>query len=431
MMALDFDLSEQALAATAFAANPIVIKWFALPMAEGVALALALLSVNLALRFRQTAGYPSLFAACAVGGVAALTRVESLFLPAIIAAIALPFRKTLSWQRLLSCACVFLIPLFAYWASLSLAAAQSPAYFGEFRGALLRVSLLRNFIYNIWVPFGFMHKPVRSLQELSLTSPVAVLGAAWLLVGGIIFLEGLLCSVLGWLGQRARALSFLFLSYASLHSLWYYRYERFMFMAIPLAAIIWTEQIRAFSLLLNRSIRPSEKSGKGVLPLNASDKPPHRAHRGIAVVFMVSAQALLAAAGLYFGDFYSARHAKALQEDTAWIPFQDIAKLVNTLNSTSRSAVLTDLGPHLAYFIDAQTYLDDEQVNYWHRAFPPERTLGEMNRLGIRFVATRKSLGKWMGEHYIPPEAGSRFEIVQSLPHDVFIIKYSPLLKSM
>jgi hypothetical protein len=141
---------------------------------------------------------------------------------------------------------------------------------------------------------------------------------------------------------------------------------------------------------------------------------------------MLLAQALLAAGGLYFGNLYSARHAQALRQDTAWLSFKDIAQSVNALNSASRAPALTDLGPHLAYYVDAHTYLDTEHGNYWHRAFPPERAIEEMNRLGIRFVVTRKRLDKWLDEHHIPPEARQRFEVVKSAAHDVSIIKYSP-----
>ncbi|MBI5118776.1 hypothetical protein HZA56_20085 [Candidatus Poribacteria bacterium] len=456
--ALDFDWPAQALAATAFAINPIVIKWFSLPMAEGVALALSLLSVNLAFRFKQAGGYSYLFAASAVGGMAVLTRIEALFLLAVFAAIFFPARKSLSWLHLLIGVVVFLLPLFAYWASLAVAANQSPAYLGEFRGTFLRVGLIKNFIYNVWVPFGFMHRPVKSLQEIEFMSPMAIMGAVWLLVGGVIFLEGLFCATLGWLGQRARGLGFLFLAYASLHSLWYYRYERFMLMAVPLAAIVWVEQLRALALLtVRKGVGPAnplssenrghdatpEKWGHDATPEKwghdaAPEKWGHDAtpekwgHDAAScphfsgVALMLLAQALLAAGGLYFGNLYGARHAQALQEDTAWLSFSDIAQSVNALNSASHAPVLTDLGPHLAYYVDAHTYLDTEHGNYWHRAFPPERTLEEMNGLGVRFVVTRKRLDKWLEEHHIPPEARQRLEVVNAAASDVSIIKYSP-----
>lgn len=397
---LEFDPVERALAATAFAANPIVIKWLSLPMAEGVALALSLLSVILFLRFVRTQTYPLLFAACMVGGIATVTRIEALFLLPVFGTLAFRDRKTLPWLPLLAAAVIFVLPLLVYWVKLRTTAHQGPAYLEEFRHTFLRFDLVKNFLYNVWVPFGFMHRPWGSFGVAMLVPVAMVAGAVWIALGELVFIGGLVYSIPGRLGSRVRAAALLFLAYALLHSLWYYRYERFMLMSLPLAALVWAAATRAaFSSL------DAKKTTSWLLIL---------------------AQVAIAASGMYWGNQYSVRHKVALQQDTSRLQFHKIADAVNMLNSELRSAVLTDLGPHLAYYLDAHTYLDTDHGNYWRRAFPPESTLEEMSNLGIGFVVTQESFEEWLEEHKIPLEAQHRFKQIENRIDGASIINYSP-----
>jgi hypothetical protein len=398
---LGFDPGVQLLAATACAANPIVIKWVCLPMAEGVALMLSLLSITLLLGFLEKNRWPLLAAACMVGGVATITRVESLFLLAVFGTILFPKRRALFRPSILAGAALFLLPLAVYWIRLKYGTGQSPAYLGELRHPLPKFGLLKNFIYNLWVPFGFMHRPTSSFLASGLVSVSAVVGAVWFVLGQVIFIIGLILSFSGKLGAKARAVAFLFAVYALAHALWYYRYERFMFMAVPLAAIGWAIAVRTIFKFVK-----GEQGGRWWV--------------------LVLAQLLIAATGTYFGNHYSSRHAEALQQDTSRLGFQDIAEAVNGLNRETRSAVLTDLGPHLAYYVDAHTYLDTDHGNYWQRAFPPDRTLQEMDRLGIGFVVTRENLAEWLEAHQIPLSSRERFKPVERPALGALIIEYLP-----
>lgn len=404
MRELEFGPAERTLAATALAVNPIVVKWLSVPMAEVAALTLALLSVSLFLAFTKTKRYPLLFAACMVGGVAAITRVESLFLLVLFGAMIIPARKTVSWPRLLAGAALFLLPLLAYWVRLRSAGAEGPAYLKEFRGTFLRFDLLKNFAYNVWAPFGFQRQPLRHLGTMPFFSVAALAGAfagaIWFGLGELFFLLGLAWSLLGRLGHKVRAAGLLFLAYALLHSFWYYRYERFMFTAVPLAAIVWAAAVHKIFLF----VKGKREGGWWVLIL---------------------AQLLVAATGLYWGNHYSSLHRMELREDTSRLDFQDIAAAVNALNQ-ERSAVLTDLGPHLAYYLDAHTYMDTDHGNYWHRAFPPERTLEEMNRLGIGFVVTGKDLDEWLEGRAIPSDARGRFKDAGGPVEGASIAQYTP-----
>jgi hypothetical protein len=132
---------------------------------------------------------------------------------------------------------------------------------------------------------------------------------------------------------------------------------------------------------------------------------------------------LIAASGLYLGNQYTRRHRAALQEDTSWLRFQEIASSVNALNEGSGAAVLTDLGPHLAYHLDAHTYLDTEYGNYWRRAFALEHTFDELSRLGIRLITTKGTFDQWVDEHNIPPEAKQMFTPLDESIEGVLIIK--------
>ncbi len=394
---LELEFMERALATTAFVANPIVLKWFALPMAEGVALALALLSVLLLLRFARAKAYPFLVAACMVGGVAVITRVEALFLLAVFAAIIYPKRDEVSRLSLLAGFALFLLPLAVYWVRIRALGAAAPAYLGEFRHTVLRFPLVKNSVYNLLVPFGFMRNPGKMLAW--------PLSQVWVLGGECVFIGGLLYSLSGRLGRTVRAISLLFLAYAVLHAFWYYRYERFMLFAVPLAAVIWAVSLRTFLVFLIR------KEGNAWIP--------------------VLLQIGVVEAGIVFGIHYGALHSMELQRDTSEIQFQHISKVVNALNDDSHSPVLTDLGPHLAYYLEAHSYMDSDHGNYWQRAFPLENTLEEIERRGIRFIVTNKDLVSWFKEHKIPPEERRRFECMDSMTYcqgfvTARIIRYSP-----
>jgi hypothetical protein len=250
---LGLDAIERTLIVTAFAANPIVIKWFALPMAEGSALALSLLSVCLFLRFVYGRRYGLLFAACAIGGFAAITRAEALFLLAVFAMIALPERRDLSAPRLLAGVALFALPPLLYWMQLRFGPSGGSAYVGEFWQSFSPVGSLKNLAYNVWAPFGLMHsfglaRGATTLPDSVGPLPAFILaGALWLFLGQGIFFCGLALSFSGKLSPRAKAAGLLFVVYAVTHSLWHYKYERFMLMAIPLAAIVWATAIRAIS----------------------------------------------------------------------------------------------------------------------------------------------------------------------------------------
>jgi hypothetical protein len=356
-------------------------------MAEGVGLVLCLLSFILFLRYMRSRHVAFLFAASVVGGIATITRVESLFLILVFAVLAFPERKLLPRGMMIAGAIVFVLPLAAYWSYLRGTAGQSFAYVAEFRHMFLRFDLLKNFAYNVWVAFGFMYWPERPSGFIS-GMPVLLGGIIWLLLGELVFLGGLLFALAGRLGSKAHAAGCLFLAYALAHSLWYYRYERFMLLALPLAVIVWAVGARAAVLLPER----------------------HRVTRTCVIALL---QLLIAGAGLYWGNYYSVEHSAALQQDTHGVRFQEIAERVNELNSRSHSAVLTDLGPHLAYYVASHTYLDTNYRNYWRKAFPPEHTLEEMQKLGIEFVVTTKGLDEWLEMHMIPVGARARFKRIE------------------
>jgi hypothetical protein len=293
---------------------------------------------------------------------------------------------------------VFFLPLLWYVLWLRGTVGAESAYIREFNSTLPTAAFLKNLAYNILVPFGFMHWPVKLFSASGVLSVTGLAGIVWIGLGECVFVGGLAAALAGRLGSRLRATGILFLAYAFLHSFWYYRYERFMLMALPFAALIWAAAIREICARL----------------------VPKRQD-----LLLLLIQLMIVMSGFYFGNLYSLRHEVALQQDTGWLRFKDIAATVNSLDNEPLSPVLTDLGPHLAYYLDAHTYLDTEHGNYWTRAFPPERTLEEMERLGIRFVVTRQDVGQWFEEHAIPLEGQHSFKVLQEPVEGVSILEYT------
>ncbi|GAB4340117.1 MAG: hypothetical protein Kow0099_15790 [Candidatus Abyssubacteria bacterium] len=394
MLLFNFERPLAFLAMTALWGNPISLKWFSLPMAEGAALTLCLISAVL---FFASRGYLGFFLACAVGGLAVITRMEAVFLlPVFGGYLFFEKRERMKWPIVATGTALFMAPLVAYWLWVRSAIGESPAYVKEFLHTLRGTRLLENLAYNIWVPFAFMHRPDRLVAGHGLISTPGFAAIVWFAVGEFVFLIGLVWAVSGKLNKQARVAAWLFLAYAFLHSFWYYRYERFMMMALPMAVIVWAAAVAKLGSLL-------KKPGNSWL--------------------VVLAQVMIATSGLYLGNHYSKLHIEELRADTEWLQFQDIARIVNRRNTT-HSPVLADLGPHLAYYLDAHTYLDTAHGNYWQRAFPAERTVEEMERLGIELVVTRKDIDQWLEEHRVPLSARDRFKLAEILPNGVTLLEF-------
>jgi len=115
-----------------------------------------------------------------------------------------------------------------------------------------------------------------------------------------------------------------------------------------------------------------------------------------------------------------------LQRDTEFLKFQKLAGIVNEINKNSGKAVLTDLGPHLAYYLDAHSYMDGGHGNYWQSAFPAEQTAEALDRLDIGMVVTKRQLDRWLAEHDIAPEKAPDFIELEGVAPGVSIIRYNP-----
>jgi hypothetical protein len=200
------------------------------------------------------------------------------------------------------------------------------------------------------------------------------------------------------LGPAARAAVILFLGYAALHAFWHYRYERFILLILPVAALIWAR----FLSFLNDRIH--QRTGRQLL---------------------LSVQALLALSGLALGHVFASAHAGLLQREAHNLNFAVVAQRINALNK-NQEPVLTDLGPHLAYYLEAHSYMDDDHGNYWRRAFPPEETAERLDRLGIGLIVTRREFPQWIAEHAIPPGQISDFEVVSGVNEELTVIRRNP-----
>jgi hypothetical protein len=172
-----------------------------------------------------------------------------------------------------------------------------------------------------------------------------------------------------------------------------------MLLALPIAAFIWA----AFASFFMGRVQ--QRTGRDFLPV---------------------VQVMLVAAGLTLGYLFSSFHADSLERDTSRLRFREIAQTINDLNQSQSLAVLTDLGPHLAYYLDAHSYLDDYHGNYWQPAFAPEQTLESLEKLRIGLIVTRQKPGRWLEEHKIPPDMVSRFQEIPGSDEGVTVIKYIP-----
>ncbi|RJP24669.1 MAG: hypothetical protein C4520_03715 [Candidatus Abyssobacteria bacterium SURF_5] len=394
---IGMDTIEQALSSTAFLANPIVIKWHSLPMAEGTALAFSLAAVLAMLRSLKTRNYVFYFSAWILAGFALITRAEAAFLLVVFCMLLFRRRHEIPSSAAMGGGLLFFLPLILYWAKFNFMMGSAPAYVNEFRYTLAGANIVKNFVYNIYAPFGLMHK--FSLGEVNtvLAPAVATAGVIWLLVGGILFLGGLVAAVAGRTGSVARASAILFLLFAAIHSLWYYRYERFMMLALPFAALVWASSVTVYARRWKQD---------RWLPL--------------------AAQTLMLSTGLVLAHHFSSVHSISLQKDAARLNFVEIAQAVGALNKPEEKPVLTDLGPHLAYYLDAQTYLDDDHGNYWQRAFAPERTIESLKKLGIKLIVTRLDFDRWTAEHHVPPEMKLHFQEIRGEVEGATIIRYLP-----
>jgi hypothetical protein len=389
----------QALAASAFAANPIVIKWYSLPMAEGTALTLSLAALFLFLRFMKTRQYALLVVSCLIGGFAVVTRMEAAFLVFLFIVFVYRDRHSVNPVVGITGAALFFLPLSIYWAIIRNATGGGPAYLGEFASSVGAAGFLKNIIYNIWAPFGLMQAgPFRGSGMTLLQRVVSrFAGATWLLTGELIFLAGLLLGIGKRSGPKVRTAAFLFLGYACIHALWYYRYERFLLLVLPISAFIWA------SCLFELANTLQGKTGRRTLS---------------------TVNVMLVLSGLVLGNVFSSFHADLLQKETGNLQFPAIARALNKMNGEKKQAFLTDLGPHLAFYLDAHSFMDNYHGNYWDRAFPPDDTMEALEQFGIGLIVTRQDMGQWMAQHKISREKSAHFEEATPAIEGVHVIRY-------
>jgi len=360
---------------------------------------MSLAALSFFLRFMRTRQHVLLIVACLLGGFAVVTRMEAAFLFFLFILLMYPERHSVTPVAAVTGAALFFLPLCIYWVTVRNVTGGEPAYFGEFTSSVGVGGFVKNTVYNIWAPFGLMQ--VEPFTGLGTTLPQKAVrcfaGLTWLLTGGLIFLAGLLLGIGKRLGPRVRTAAFLFLGYALIHALWYYRYERFMLLVLPIAAFIWASCVFQLANVLQ---------GK----------------TGRRVVFII--QSVLVLSGLMLGYIFSSFHAGLLRKEADDLHFSEIARTLNEMNGETKQAFLTDLGPHLAYYLDAHSFMDDHHGNYWQRAFPLDDTMDSLERLGIGFIVTRQDMSQWMAQHKIPAEKSEHFEEATPAAKGVHVITY-------
>jgi hypothetical protein len=327
--------------------NPVAIWWSSVPMSEGLLVALAATATFFGMRFRVgAAGREALWAAL-FGGLSFLTRVEGVFVALILAALCLP--RIVRERRLMIFALslvIFLAPELVHIAYLRAFAVESrgliayvdeaKAHFKEFnffdgvwRHLRAPYWMIFRFDTETWLYERFFAGWVTVLQGIVTVTYVVTVALS--LVSGLFPKRGF-----------AFATGLGLLVFALLHSIWYYAYERYDYLTYPAAALVFAWGIDA----LVRWAKPRVRT---------------------AVVLVVTLGC--ATISGYYGTRVAQMHAERLKMHQGNRDFRGIARIVNEANPAGRP-VITDLGPHLAFYLKGRIYFNRIEPDFYDDAVP-------------------------------------------------------------
>ncbi|MGH7330762.1 MAG: hypothetical protein ACREJX_20625, partial [Polyangiaceae bacterium] len=134
-------------------------------------------------------------------------------------------------------------------------------------------------------------------------------------------------------------------AYAVVHALWYYRYERFMTVTAPFAALVFATTVADVEELLARGARELAHS-----------------------TYAIAAAWAIATAALY-GNGIASMHAWRLASRQENRDYQAIAHEIDRVDP-ARRPMMSDLGPYLAYYTRGRRVLLNGEKDFYADAVP-------------------------------------------------------------
>ncbi len=327
--------------------NPVALWWSSVPMSEGLLAALATTSVYFGMRYREGAARREALWAALFGGLSFLTRVEGAFVALVLLALCGPrLWRERRWALFALCLLVFGAPEAVHVAYLRAIAVESKgliAYLDEARAHFKEFHFFDGMWRHLRAPFWMIFRfDTESWLYARFFPP-------WLTVAQgvvtVLYLGGLAAALVQGLFPK-RGYSFAvalgLLAFALLHSLWYYAYERYDYLTYPAAALVFAAGIDSAA----RWARP-------------------RIYLGVMLGLTLTCAAISGA----YGVQVSRMHAERLKLHQGGRDFRAIAQAVNDANPDKR-AVITDLGPHLAFYLSGRTYFNRHEQDFYDDAVP-------------------------------------------------------------
>jgi hypothetical protein len=398
-----------------FLSHPIIIKWFSLPMAEGAALFWCWLAVWCLFKYCSTSRSYFMGSGFLAIGIAIITRMEACYLLVIIWVIWLnqqmkgkrPPLSPLLWGSALAAIplALWIINIWAEQGGLHL------QYLTEFSQTLTGESAIiwNRFLYYLSGSFELVggERFFIDLQKLNSSgaTPLLVLPYLWkaycnLLV--FIFHVGLIIAFSGVLKDKglrySQALTLILVGYFFLHSFWYYTYERFLILVLPLSIIIFFWAIKFLFTRGNMIWSPKEAT---------------RIH-------LILLQMILVVLNFYLA-FYSTEIQKAaLSDDAANIARIDrLGARLNRIVSSSLP-IIHPLGPYLAYYLKGHSFFLHEMPHFYRPINPRETMLTTK----IGYILSPVPLTKWLRENGIPKSQWKNIRLMTRTEEGLFLFIY-------
>lgn len=347
--------------------SPLLLWWGSVPASEPLFTLLVLASVRRAVAFRSRPAshdFGDVLLAAIYGGFAAATRAEGVLAFPILAVLAMPklWRDRRFVVALVCCAlCVAPESLHvAYLHHHALTQKSASAYVDELFGHSDEIQWADAAWENVRAPFWTIFRFDTEPDLYARFFP------QWLVNAQTIVAYVYFASIAIALASGAVRRSPIFFcalaicAYAVIHGVWYYRYERFMTVTTPFAALV-------LAGVLANAVRFVARS-RSALP---------------QVGFGLATGALALICGIY-GSHVSAMHADRLASRENNRDYAALAARLDRIDPSGRP-IVTDLGPYLAsYTRDRHSYFLNGNDFYaagvpWcddGRAFLIERDVG-------------------------------------------------------
>jgi hypothetical protein len=353
-----------ALALLAFI--PLLLWWGSVPASEPLFTLLVLASIRRALAFRSRTSphdFRNVFLAAIYGGFAAATRAEGVLLFPILAIVTMPkLWRDRRFAVALACFALCIAPEATHVAYLhhnALTQKSASAYVDELFGHSDEIHWADAAWENLRAPFWTIFRFDTEADSYARFFP------QWLVVAQTIVAYMYFASIAIALGSGAFRRSTIFFCalaivfYAVIHGVWYYRYERFMTVSAPFAALVLaTVPGNVLRLFARARVAPQ-------------------------IVFGLAASSVAAICAIY-GSQVSRMHADRLASREDHRDYAALAARIDALDP-SRRPVVNDFGPYLASFVrDRRSYFLNGNDFYaagvpWcddGRAFLVERNVG-------------------------------------------------------